>query len=620
MKKDGTTPTIFARLSLKRLIQTALLSAVFILLTVATLAVREWYVHVHSARLLEESRVIRAHSGEFSEYIIEQLLSSQIINVEEIEHEASIIGEKGSDLAGQALVPEEFKLLLISRSDMTKLMARIRLLSTQPDGKEKHLVIYRMLRDINSRIEKFDEGFDRYVQQQWQAIQNLLRGFLAVATMFLTMLLFLLHVYVTRPFFGLINDIREALGKKARKNETVDSILAITDLGQQVRSELSAGTVYKNILRTIPDPDQDTDNQYQPEEAIWKIAAPLLRQHPHYRLVATSFSSDDSTYKNLPDYLREEVQSRGVVIFRETDDLTFSRLRKIFPCSGEIHAGICFAISSSSGLSGIITILSDNPESFSDQEVAALSTLLRFLEYINSHSDVESSSETGFNMEELRIMSLSLLNELPPHRGCHNIMNYANGIINCAQIIRDQDVSPDLQEGENQKLMTDLWESGQKIAATVNRLRTLQQLYSNPVASVEEAITLLISWLELQFPEISQILEKETIPLLPPVQIPGRDLFLAMALQAEQVIPEPGRDYSTCIFSRLHIAVLAQSEEEVIIEMILQPKPGELSGTVQDTATHMRRLICNELLSRYRSDHEVSRTDDQSLIYRFVLR
>ena len=153
MKKDDKTPTIFARLSLKKLIQVALLSAVFILLTVSTLAVREWYIHVHTARLLEESRVIRAHSGEFSDYIIEQLLTDQIINMEEMEHEASIIGEKGSDLADQALIPEEFKLLLVSRSDMTKLMARMRLLSTKPDGNEKHMVIYRMLRDINSRIE-----------------------------------------------------------------------------------------------------------------------------------------------------------------------------------------------------------------------------------------------------------------------------------------------------------------------------------------------------------------------------------------------------------------------------------------------------------------------------------
>ncbi|MCK5517717.1 MAG: hypothetical protein KAI39_12635, partial [Desulfobulbaceae bacterium] len=530
MKKDDKTPTIFARLSLKKLIQVALLSAVFILLTVSTLAVREWYIHVHSARLLEESRVIRAHSGEFSDYIIEQLLTGQILNMEEMEYEASIIGEKGSELAGQALIPEEFKLLLVSRSDMTKLMSRLRLLSTKPDGSEKHLVIYRMLRDISSRITKFDEGFDRYVQQQWQAIQNLLRGFLAIATMFLTMLLFLLHVYVTRPFFGVIDSIRKALGNKTSDNETVDSILAITRLGRKVHTELAACTLYKNILQTIPDPGPVTDNQNRSGGSVWKLAAPLLQQHPHYKLVSTSFFGDNGIGNNIPDYLREEVQSRGAVIFRETDDLTFSRIRKILPCSSEIHAGICFSISSASGLSGMVTILSDNPDSFSGQEVATLTTLLRFLEYIDSHGTDQNCGETGFALEELRTISLSLLNELPPHRGCHNIMNYANGIINCAQIIRDQEVFPDLQESENQKLMTDLWESGQKIAATVNRLRSLQQLYSNPVDSVDDAITLLSSWLELQFPEITRLLEIKTVPPLPPVHIPGSDLFLAMAL------------------------------------------------------------------------------------------
>ncbi len=620
MNENEKTPTVFARLSLKKIIQTALLSAVFILLTVSTLAVREWYIHVHTARLLEESRVIRAHSGEFSDYIIEQLLTDQIINMEEMENEASIIGEKGSDLADQALIPEEFKLLLVSRSDMTKLMARMRLLSTKPDGNEKHMVIYRMLRDINSRIAKFDEGLDRYVQQQWQAIQNLLRGFLAIATMFLTMLLFLLHMYVTRPFFELIGNIRNALGKKDTNNKTVDSILAITQLDHKVCTELAACTLYRNILQTIPDPGSTTDNNNQLEGLVWQLAAPLLQQHPHYKLVSTSFFNDDEINKKIPDYLREEVQSRGAVIFRETDELTFSRIRKILPCSDEIHAGICFSISSASGLSGMVIILSDNPDSFSDQEVAALNTLLRFLEYIDLHITEENRGEIGFALEELRVMSLSLLNELPPHRGCHNIMNYANGIINCAQIIRDQEVSLDLQEGENQKLMTDLWESGQKIAATVNRLRSLQQLYSNPVDSVEDAITLLVSWLELQFPEISQILEEKPVPPLPPVHIPGRDLFLAMALQAEQVIPEPGRDYGSCIFNKLQIEIYVQSETEVVIEMILQTKPGEISGSGRDAATHMRRLVCNGLLNCYKSDFEVSKAADQSLTYRFILR
>lgn len=449
-----------------------MLSAVFILLAVATLAVREWSIHVHSANLLEESRVIRAHSGEFRDYIIEQLLTNQTINVEEMEHEATVIGEKGSDLARQTLIPEEFKLLLVSRNDMTKLMARIRLLSTKPDGNEKHLVIYQMLDNIDNRIVKFDENFNRYVQQQWQAIQNLLRGFLAVSTMFLTMLLFLLHIYITRPFFELIKNIRKALGKKDTKNQTVDSLMAIADL-----------------------------------------------------------------------------------------------------------------------------------------------------KYIDSYDPRKNNGETGFTLEELRIMSLSMLNELPPHRGCHNIMNYANGIINCAQIMRDQEVTDDLRENESQKMLTDLWESGKKIAATVNRLRSLQQLYSDPVPSVENSIEMLIAWLELQFPEISTILEEKARPPLPSVRIPGKDLFLAMALLAEQVIPEPGRDYGSCIFNKLQLQAYLQSEKEVIIEMTLQAKPGESAETSQNrTAAHMRQVICKGLLNCYKSDLEISRDDDQNSTYHFLLR
>jgi hypothetical protein len=620
MKKNDKNPGIFVRLSLKKLIQIALLSAVFILLAVFTLGVREWYVHAHNYRLLEESRIIRAHSGEFSEFIIEQLLSKQIIDMEEMEREASKIGEKGSNLAARKLIPEEYKLLLVSRNDMTKLMARVRLLSAESDREEKHLAIYRMLRDINHRIAKFDEGFDRYVQQQWQAVQNLLRGVLALATMFLTLLLFFLHIYVTRPFFELISDIREALGKRDSDHETIDSILAIKDLGQRFRIELDACALYKNFLKAMPGPDSSACSQNQTGGMIWSLAAPLLQQHPHYKQVSLSFSSDGEMDKNIPDYLREEVKSRGHIVFRETDDLTFSRIRKSFVYSGEIYAGICFSISSASGLAGIVTILSDDPESFSDQEMDVLSSLLRFLESIDSHNAMKNSSEIGLGIEELRLISLSLLNELPPHRGCHDIMNHANGIINCAQIIRDQVINLDLQESENHKVLTDLWESGQKIAAAVNRLRSLQQLYSNPAAGVKDAITLLASWLVLQFPEISQILEANTIPPLPPVTIPGKDLFLAMALQAEQVIPQPGRDIGSCIFSKVYIEADTQSEAEVIIRMILQPKPGKISASGRDTATHMRERVCKDLLRCYNCDFEVSRTEDKKLTYRFILR
>lgn len=620
MKKSNKLPGVFTRLSLKKITQAALLVAVFMLLTVSTLAVREWYLHAHFSRLLNESMLIRAHFTELSEYLTEQLLANKVINIDEIEHEAEIIGKKGSDLALQTLIPEEFKLLLISGNDMTKLMARVRLLSTQPDGTDKHLTIYRMLSDINSRIAGFHDGFCRYVQQQRQAIQNLLRGSLAMATVFLAMLLFLLHVHVTKPFFQLINNLRKGLSQKTQNSETVDSILSITNLGNRASSELAACSIYKHIFKITPDFNSTDSMPDQPEGSVWKLVTPLLKQFPHYKLVLTSFFTDDRVRGKIPDYLVEEVQSRGAVIFPETDDLTFSRIRKILPYSKDIHTGICFSIVSASGLSGMVTILSDNPESFSDQEVASLSALLRFFEYIDSAVSSETSSGIGFTLDELRGVSLSLLNELPPHRGCHNIMNHANGIINCAQILKDQEDNVDLQEDENQKLMTDLWQSGKKIADTVTHLRSLQQLYNSPVTSIEDAIALLVSWLELQFPEVPLILEQKSGGPLPAVRIPARDLFLAMALQAEQVIPEPGHDHSFCVFSKLLIETYVQTETEVIIEMILQLESGELPVSEQNSVTHIRQLISNDLLTFYGSAFEVSRGTDQTIKYRFLLR
>ena len=348
-----------------------------------------------------------------------------------------------------------------------------------------------------------------------------------------------LHVHINRPFFELIRDIRNLLGKKSSDHGAIDSILAITDLGQRLRHELKACTLYKNIFKTPPEPEPSRDNRRQTGGMLWKLAGPLLQQHPRYRQVSLSFFNDSEKSRTIPDYLREEVKSRGVLVFRDTDDLSFSRLRKPFDYSGDVHAGICFSISSAAGLSGIITILSDDPDSFSEQEVDALNSLLRFLECVDSCSALENSGEFGLGLEELRVTSLSLLNELPPLRGCHDIMNHANGVINCAQILRDQESTPDLQGSENSKVVKDLWESGQKIAATVNRLRSVQQLYANPAANVEDAIALLVSWLVLQFPEISQILETNTARPLPRVSIPGRDLFLPWPSRRSRSSPNP---------------------------------------------------------------------------------
>jgi len=429
---------------MKKIIQGTLLSVVFVLLAILTLAVREWSIHSHSSKLLQESRLIRAHFSEFNEYITEQLLAGLSFNIEKTAYEAELIGQKGSDLASHTLVPEEFKLLLVSSADMTKLMARIRLLYTQPTGTKTQLTIYRLLSNINNRITRFDDGFCRYVKQQQQAAQNLLRGSLAIATVFLATLLFLLHVHVTRSILQQDQDLKKSLAS--------------------------------NI---------------------------------------------------------------------------------------------------------------DNTE---------------------------------FALEELRIMSLSLLNELPPQRGCHDIMNYANGIINCAQILHEQEINIDLKEKENQILITDLWESGKKIAARVTHLRSLQQLYVNPVISIEDSIELLVTWMEMQFPEVLQILENKTSPHLPHVHIPPKDLFLAIALLAEQVIPEPGHDYSSGIYTKLQIETYAQAETEIIIEMTLQLEPESLPDSDQDNATHMRQLVSNGLLACYGSTLEVSRDGDQTINYRFLLR
>lgn len=428
---------------MKKIIQGTLLSVVFILLAIFTLAVREYSIHSHSSKLLQESRLIRAHFTEFNEYITEHLLAGLSFNIEKTTYEAELIGQKGSDLANHTLVPEEFKLLLVNRSDMTKLMARIRLLSTQSTNTKTQLTIYSILRNINSRITRFDDGFCQYVKQQQQAAQNLLRGSLAIATVFLATLLFLLYIHVTKS---------------------------------------------------------------------------VLQQS-----------------QKSPKYLPPNV---------------------------------------------------DNME---------------------------------FAPEELRVMSLSIINELPPQRGCHNIMNHANGIINCAQILRDQKANVDLQENENQKLITDLWQSGKKIAARVTHLRSLQQLYTSPLSSIEDSIELLVSWMELQFPEISQILERKTSPHLPHILIPPRDLFLAIALLAEQVIPEPGHDYGSCKYTKLKIETYPQTEKEIVIEMILQLESGTFLDPDHDVATHVRQHISNGLLSCYESALEVSRGDDQTIIYRFLL-
>jgi hypothetical protein len=441
-KKTKETRGFFTRLPSKKIIQGSLLLVVFVLLSIFTLVVREWSIHSHSSTLLEESRILRAHFAEFSDYITEQLLAGLSLNEEKTAYEAALIGREGADLADRTLVPEEFKLLLVNRGDMTKLMARIRLLSTKSVEKEKQLAIYRMLSNINSRVTRFDDGFWQYIQQQQQAAQNLLRGSLAMATVFLATLLFLLYM----------NYSRSASQQERNFSKTRDKTIPVRD----------------------------------------------------------------------------------------------------------------------------------------------------------------------FSLEELHLMSLYLLNEFPQKRACHNIMSYANGIINCAQILKDQAADDNLQEKENQELIVDLWQDGKKITDALLHLQSLQELSTTPVTSINETITLLVRWLELQFPEAADIIEQKRTESLPPVHIPGRDLFLAMALQAERIIPEPGQDFGSCMFSRLLIQTHMQGETEIVVEMVLQPVSEGQNESEKDDAANMRQIISHELLNRYDSGFQVS-TTDKITIYRFLL-
>lgn len=619
MGKNSAISTLFANLSLKKIILTALLSAVGILLVVSTLAVREWYIHRHCSSLLEKSRLIQVHFTELSEYITEQLLANQIISMMQVEHEAAIIGEKSSEIAGHPLVPVEFRLLLISRNDLTKLMARIRLLATGSDQTQKHLTIYHMLSELNGRIVVFDDGFSKYIQQQVQNAQNLLRGFLAMATVFLATLLFLLYVRITQPFLLMAKELRSALGQDRQDQYTMDSILSMADLGHKIRQELAACAFYKYFLGAPPDLEAKQNERDQQAGSVWQMLTPLLEQHPDYQLVLTSFFSEDRFTREIPDYLLDEVRNHGVAIFRQKNDLAFSLFRNISPYSGEIHAAVCFSIAADSDRPGMVTILSDNPESFTDQEVGVLSTLLRFFEYIDSSMRQAGNGKVEFTLEELRAMSLTLLNEFPPYRECHKIMDSANGIINCAQILQDQ-CKEESQEEVNQKLLTDLWESGKKIADSVIRLRSLQQMHITPVTSIDEVLSLLISRLTLQYPEVSQILQEEPLPNLPTVQIPGRDLLLALTLMAEQVIPDPGSDHGSCIFTKLRIEAYASTLKETIIKLVLEPESVKFPDKSLNTTIHIRQLLCNAILHCHGSALEISRMKNQPLIYRFLLR
>jgi hypothetical protein len=197
-------------------------------------------------------------------------------------------------------------------------------------------------------------------------------------------------------------------------------------------------------------------------------------------------------------------------------------------------------------------------------------------------------------------------------------MSYANGIINCAQILKDQAADDNLQEKENQELIVDLWQDGKKITDALLHLQSLQELSTTPVTSINETITLLVRWLELQFPEAADIIEQKRTESLPPVHIPGRDLFLAMALQAERIIPEPGQDFGSCMFSRLLIQTHMQGETEIVVEMVLQPVSEGQNESEKDDAANMRQIISHELLNRYDSGFQVS-TTDKITIYRFLL-
>lgn len=463
-----------------------------LLAAISALGIKQYLLYRHCDEMLAHSNKIIFQFTSIKEHINDSLVAGTAINIPETSQELLSFDQDLKSIVDDILIPEEFKLSLVSQVDLMSLVVQLRTImgSNAAPSPEQGAKLTASLRSISNRLHAFHNVLAGYTRSLLLGFYKVIVGTLALVIFFTTTMLLLINRFIAFPIVQLCSmaeDDGEDSGKSPWKASalpaSIHSLTLMVTRGKAYEQRMQdLQTCLENTLQTLPDSFDTPDS--------WETLCAALQTNPNYILVwAGQFTGDGGvpekiigdgcvscsprqcrrTIEQLMEFCYQEgglcdtakkaAQQEIPVIAQMSHEEIPQPLRQALAMENVPVLSASFPITGPARtIDTVITLYCPQIEALDSLERSILQLLCEHI----GHLRLERPSIPGLDQIPTDLYRFAVAGHLSTSLA-HEIINLSNGALNYSQALVDLTAS-DQAKGEEHLLLEKLHGQEQKIS------------------------------------------------------------------------------------------------------------------------------------------------------------
>ena len=474
---------------------------IVLLAAITALGIKQYLLYRHCDAMLTHSNRIIYQFTSIKEHINDSLVAGTTINIPETSRELLSFDQDLKDIVDDILIPEEFKLSLVSQVDLMSLVVQLRTImgKTSAPSSEQAAKLTASLRSINNRLLAFHNVLAGHTRSLLLGLYKVIVGTLALIIFFTTTMLLLINRFIAVPIVRLCSLADHTTGSNKRNSwktstlpASIQSLTEVVIKGNANKKRMEDLRIcLEDTLQTLPESFDSPDN--------WETLCAALQTNPNYFLVWVGQHTDK---KRFPDHIigngcissspagcRQAIEhliefrhqdgelcdtatkamQRGTHVVAETPfDRIPQTLQHSLMLDEQPVQSASFPITGPTrNVDTVITIYSSKTEGFNALEISVLQLLFTHISHRRCRPTTTSSCDTI----PTDLYCFAVAGELSTSLA-HEMINISNGALNYSQALIDL-TADDRKKDEGYFLLEKLHNEQQKIsslAADFNRL------------------------------------------------------------------------------------------------------------------------------------------------------
>jgi len=495
-------------IGLGKIFLTILSVILILLLLVAALGVKQYFLYRHCEQIVLQSNKLLFNFTSLKEHISNTLLAEKKIEIGPLQRELQDLDKDLKLIIDDILIPEDLKLSFISQIDLLNLVVQLRTLQEEPLLKVKHInQLSETLRVISGRLQKFDTLLGAHTRSLLFGLHRVVAGTLALVLVIVVTILLLLYRYIASPITTLCRELNKTIDPDEDIDQPSGTLTTSIDALSKRINEYTGlqSRLYNlqacldNLHRTLPGPLQ--------KEEDWESLCLTLQTNPDYFLVwagkivkgekemtvigcgceSCSASQCRDTVDHLIKYChqddglcqsaRQAVEKGSVVTGVVPASSVPDMLHSSIPGRTRYIHTASFPITGDPQEPTIVTLYSITPSCFGKIETG----LLRFIfQRLALENRIGITTNTAFQTLNPALYQYSIIGALADDLASE-MTNIANGALNYSQALFDLAEEKN-SDSEERMLLAKLREEEQKLAGLAATMQKIGLLHSGQSA------------------------------------------------------------------------------------------------------------------------------------------